>query len=119
MHLLMKDGFSLTTITRLLPIVAALSLCEQRVLALLVLRDLVRTMGDASRFYLAIAKLHKNEGTYVCFLQVFPLQSGIKELEQSNQFRRFNHPHVLRVLHENKPSSANALEERGQLTLGC
>jgi hypothetical protein len=42
-HLLVEDRLSLTTISRLLPVVTALSLCEKRVLALLVLSHFMRS----------------------------------------------------------------------------
>ena len=47
-HLLVEDGLGLTTITGLLAVITALAMCEERVLALLVLRDFMRTARMAS-----------------------------------------------------------------------
>ena len=54
----MEDGLGLTTITRLLPIVAALSLREQGVLALLVLRHLVRSVKTMRRSLIVDSTVH-------------------------------------------------------------
>ena len=42
-HLLVENRLSLTTISRLLPVITALPLCEQSVLALLVLGHFMRS----------------------------------------------------------------------------
>ena len=71
--LLVEDGLGLTTVTGLLAVVTTLSLSRQRVLALLVLRHLVGAYIQPHREYSFHAST--TGGTYVCFLQVLPLQS--------------------------------------------
>ena len=74
----MEDGLGLTTVTGLLVHVTTLSLDYLRVLALLVLGDLVGTTDAAS--VQPFAEIPSKRATYVCFLQVLPLQSVRPEI---------------------------------------
>ena len=76
----MENGLCLTTITGLLAVVTPLSLCEQGILALLVLGDLVG--ADSTRLDLLAPPIIL-ETTYVCFLQALPLQSVIPPNQMS------------------------------------
>lgn len=72
-HLLVENRLSLTTIAWLLPVVTALSLCEQRVLALLVLSHFMWSKPIVRSSNLPIVNIMQ---AYVCFLHVLPLQSA-------------------------------------------
>lgn len=71
-HLLVEDRLSLTTVTRLLAVVTALSLREERILALLVLRHFMGPVRIQSAPHFEITHIVQ---TYVCFLHALPLQS--------------------------------------------
>ena len=66
-HLLVEDGLGLTTVTRLLTVVTTLSLRSQRILALLVLGNLVG--AGRSRSFI---RSHVGQCSDVRYLRVLP-----------------------------------------------
>ena len=69
-HLLVEDGLSLTTVTGLLAHVTALSLDDLRVLALLVLRHLVR--AEIRAYIQRITRAEVSEGRTCASCKSYP-----------------------------------------------
>lgn len=91
----MEDGLCLTTIPRLLAIVTALSLCEEGVLALLVLGHLMGATHSAA----SVFGPHEIESEHTCASCMFyPCRLSIQSWSIIRGRMRHSHLQVLRVL---------------------
>jgi hypothetical protein len=93
-YLLVEDGLSLSTVSGLLAVVAALTLRGERVLALLVLCHLVRSSGIS----LHVKEQNINAQAYVCLRHALPLQTGSHMNQQKLRAPAARNIQVRRVL---------------------
>jgi hypothetical protein len=120
-HLLVEDGLGLATVAGLLTVVAALALRGERVLALLVLRDLVRSGATSSAPASRKQNIHVRVlaallASAVCPIASAPLSVSTHALQRS--FARAPDSHVRRVLQNTvrtSPYHARVLKR----TSGC